>query len=63
MHGTVNDLRCAVPGRRGCRRPSSSRWGFLVEELRDVVADMARAAAQADIAIITGDMKVVDKGA
>lgn len=63
VHGTVNDLACtgAVP-----------RWltvGFVIEEgfafddLREVVADMAKAAEQAGVAIVAGDTKVVDTGA
>ena len=63
VHGTVNDL--AVTGAR-------PRWlaaafvieeGFPVDELRAVVADMAEAARAAGVAIVTGDTKVVDKGA
>jgi hydrogenase expression/formation protein HypE len=63
VHGTVNDL--AVIGAR-------PRWlsaafvleeGFLIDELRDVVADMADAASVAGVEIVTGDTKVVDRGA
>ena len=63
VHGTVNDL--AVMGAR-------PRWlsaafvleeGFLIDELRDVVADMADAASVAGVEIVTGDTKVVDRGA
>jgi hydrogenase expression/formation protein HypE len=63
VHGTVNDL--AVMGAR-------PRWlsaafvieeGFAIADLRAVVDDMAAAAAAAGVAIVTGDTKVVDKGA
>jgi hydrogenase expression/formation protein HypE len=63
VHGTVNDL--AVMGAR-------PRWlsaafvveeGFAVEDLRSVVADMAEAAAAAGVAVVTGDTKVVGRGA
>jgi hydrogenase expression/formation protein HypE len=63
VHGTVNDL--AVLGAR-------PRWlsaafvieeGFPVAELRAVVADMAEAAAAAGVTIVTGDTKVVGRGA
>jgi len=63
VHGTVNDL--AVMG----ARPS---WlsvafvieeGFAVAELREVAADMAAAAAAAGVQVVTGDTKVVDRGA
>ena len=64
VHGTVNDL--AVSGAR-------PQWlsaafvleeGFPVDELREIVADMAEAAAAiAGVAIVTGDTKVVQRGA
>jgi len=63
VHGTVNDL--AVQGAR-------ARWlsaafvieeGFPVAELRSVAADMAEAAATAGVSIVTGDTKVVGRGA
>lgn len=63
VHGTVNDL--AVMGAR-------PRWlsaafvveeGFPVSELRKVVADMSQAAADSGVAIVTGDTKVVGRGA
>lgn len=63
VHGTVNDL--AVSG-------AEPRWlsaGFVIEEglsidlLKDLVADMSQAAATAGVEIVTGDTKVVPKGA
>jgi hydrogenase expression/formation protein HypE len=63
VHGTVNDL--AVSG-------AEPRWlsaGFVIEEglsidvLRDIVADMTEAAARAGVEIVTGDTKVVPRGA
>ncbi len=63
VHGTVNDL--AVMGAR-------PEWlsaafvleeGFAVSELRKVVADMSEAAARAGVSIVTGDTKVVGRGA
>lgn len=62
VHGTVNDL--AVMGAR-------PRWlsaafvlqeGLAVEELQEIVADMAEAARQAHVQLVTGDTKVVDRG-
>lgn len=62
VHGTVNDL--AVSGAR-------PQWlsaafvieeGFAVERLRRIVADMQIAAANAGVAIVTGDTKVVARG-
>lgn len=63
VHGTVNDL--AVSG-------AEPRWlsaGFVIEEglpievLKDIVADMSEAAAAAGVQIVTGDTKVVARGA
>lgn len=61
--GTVNDL--AVMG-------AEPRWisvafvleeGFAVEELRAIVADMATMANRSRVRIVTGDTKVVERGA
>lgn len=63
VHGTVNDL--AVVG----ARPSWLSAAFVLEEgfpvaqLRSVVADMSEAAATAGVRIVTGDTKVVGRGA
>lgn len=61
--GTVNDL--AVGG----AKPLYLSCGFVLEEgleidiLRRVVASMRRLADQAGVAIVTGDTKVVERGA
>ncbi|MDQ7798205.1 MAG: hydrogenase expression/formation protein HypE [Candidatus Edwardsbacteria bacterium] len=61
--GTVNDL--AMKG----ARPLYLSAGFIIEEglsletLEKVVDSMAFAAREAGVAIVTGDTKVVDKGA
>ncbi len=63
VHGTVNDL--AMMG----ARPVAISAAFVLEEglpidvLRAVVADMAEAAAAAGVPVVTGDTKVVDRGA
>ncbi|OBK71389.1 hydrogenase expression/formation protein HypE [Mycobacterium sp. 1274761.0] len=63
VHGTINDL--AVSGAR-------PQWisaafvieeGFPISELREIVADMSEAAAKAGVQIVTGDTKVVGRGA
>ena len=63
VNGTVNDL--AVSG-------AQPRWlsaGFILEEglpidqLRAIAADMRQAADRAGVAIVTGDTKVVPRGA
>ena len=62
VNGTVNDL--AMCG----ARPLYLSAGFILEEglemetLRTVVTSMQRAAAAANVKLVTGDTKVVDKG-
>jgi hydrogenase expression/formation protein HypE len=63
VNGTVNDL--AMMG----ARPLALSAAFVLEEglpietLREVVADLAEAAAAAGVRVVTGDTKVVDRGA
>jgi hydrogenase expression/formation protein HypE len=63
VHGTVNDL--AVMGARPHWLSAAFviEEGFPVNELRQVVADMAEAAAASGVGIVTGDTKVVGRGA
>ncbi len=62
VYGTVNDL--AMCG----ARPLYLSAGFILEEglemdtLRTVVNSMQEAAAKANVKLVTGDTKVVDKG-
>lgn len=62
VNGTVNDL--AMCG----ARPLYLSAGFIIEEglpmdtLRRVAASMAEAASRAEVSIVTGDTKVVDRG-
>jgi hydrogenase expression/formation protein HypE len=62
VNGTVNDL--AVSG----ARPLYLSAGFVLEEgfpvadLRRITASMAAAAQRADVQIVTGDTKVVQRG-
>jgi hydrogenase expression/formation protein HypE len=63
VHGTVNDIAMAGG------RPSWVSVAFVLEEglpvaeLRAIAADMAEAARTAGVALVTGDTKVVDRGA
>jgi hydrogenase expression/formation protein HypE len=63
VHGTINDL--AMMG----ARPIAISAAFVLEEglsieiLREIVADMAEAAAAAGVPVVTGDTKVVNRGA
>lgn len=63
VNGTVNDL--AVMG-------AVPKWlavsvvleeGFALSELRELVADVATAAATAGVTVVAGDTKVVERGA
>jgi hydrogenase expression/formation protein HypE len=62
INGTVNDI--SMTG----AKPLYLTAGFIIEEglpmstLGQIVASMAAAAAKADVMVITGDTKVVDKG-
>jgi hydrogenase expression/formation protein HypE len=63
VNGTVNDL--AVMG--ACPLAISAAFvieeGFPVAELRAIVDDMAAAASAAGVEVVTGDTKVVNRGA
>jgi hydrogenase expression/formation protein HypE len=63
VHGTVNDL--AVMGARPHWLSAAFviEEGFAISELRRVVTDMTEAAAMSDVEIVTGDTKVVGRGA
>lgn len=62
VHGTINDV--AMSG----ARPLYLSAGFILEEgfpladLDRIVASMAKACAEAEVPIITGDTKVVERG-
>lgn len=62
VHGTLNDI--AMSG----ARPLYLTAGFILEEgfplssLEQIVISMAQAAHAANVAIVTGDTKVVEKG-
>lgn len=63
VNGTLNDL--AVMGARPLFLSCSMiiEEGFSIEELRKIVHSMADAAKLAEVKIVTGDTKVVEKGA
>jgi hydrogenase expression/formation protein HypE len=62
VHGTVNDIAMAGA------MPLYLTAGFIIEEgfpladLKRIVDAMAAAAREADVAIVTGDTKVVERG-
>jgi hydrogenase expression/formation protein HypE len=63
VHGTINDL--AMMGGRPVALSAAFviEEGFPIDSLREIVGDMAEAAAGAGISIVTGDTKVVEHGA
>jgi len=63
VHGTVNDL--AVSGARPMWLSAAFviEEGFAIAELHEIAAHMAEAAALAGVTLVTGDTKVVGKGA
>ncbi|MEU6701311.1 hydrogenase expression/formation protein HypE [Pseudonocardia sp. NPDC046786] len=63
VHGTVNDLAMAGAEPRWLTAAFVLAEGLAVEELKEIVADMAAAAADAGVAIVAGDTKVVPQGA
>ncbi|WP_082946271.1 hydrogenase expression/formation protein HypE [Mycobacterium sp. E1747] len=63
VHGTCNDLAMvgAVPS--WISAAFVLEEGLPIAELKEIVADMAAAAAAAGVRIVTGDTKVVPRGA
>lgn len=63
INGTVNDLAMCGALPRWISAAFVIEEGFRIEELTALVADMAAAAATAGVTVVTGDTKVVDRGA
>lgn len=63
VHGTCNDLAMAGAVPSWLSAAFVLEEGFPIAELKEIVADMAAAAEQAGVQIVTGDTKVVPKGA
>ena len=63
VHGTVNDLAMAGAKPSWISAAFVLEEGFNIAELKEIVADMAAAAVAAGVQIVTGDTKVVPKGA
>ena len=62
VYGTVNDLAMAGAKPRWLSAGFILEEGLPMETLRRVIASMRDAAAEADVKIVTGDTKVVDRG-
>lgn len=63
VHGTINDLACSGAVPQWLSAAFVLEEGFPIATLREIVADMAAAAAAAGVQIVTGDTKVVPRGA
>ncbi|MCB1016229.1 MAG: hydrogenase expression/formation protein HypE [Acidimicrobiales bacterium] len=63
VHGTVNDLAMVGARPEALSLAVILEEGFAVAELRDLVDDIAAAADVAGVRVVTGDTKVVGRGA
>jgi hydrogenase expression/formation protein HypE len=63
VHGTVNDLSMMGAQPTWISASFVIEEGYPIPELKAIVADMAEAAANAGVQVVTGDTKVVNKGA
>jgi hydrogenase expression/formation protein HypE len=63
VNGTANDLAVSGAVPKWIAAAFVIEEGFAVAELRGIVADMRQAANQAGVTIVTGDTKVVPRGA
>lgn len=63
IHGTVNDLACVGAVPRWIAAAFVIEEGFPIADLREIVADLRRAADRAGVLVVTGDTKVVDSDA
>jgi hydrogenase expression/formation protein HypE len=62
VHGTVNDLAMGGATPLFLSAAFIIEEGFSIDQLRRIVASMHEAAASADVQVVTGDTKVVEKG-
>ena len=62
VHGTINDLCMAGATPLYLSAGFILEEGFLIADLRRIVASMASAAREAGVSIVTGDTKVVQRG-
>jgi len=62
VHGTVNDLAMGGAVPLFLSAGFILEEGFPMEELRRIATSMAKAAAAAGVAVVTGDTKVVERG-
>ena len=63
VNGTLNDLAAMGAEPAALTVSLVLEEGLEVEELRSIVEDVARASSQAGVHVVTGDTKVVERGA
>ena len=63
VNGTINDVAAMGATPRALAVSFVLEEGLTVTEFRDIVAAVAGAAARAEVEIVTGDTKVVERGA
>ena len=63
VNGTINDLAAMGAEPMALAVSLVLEEGLAVDELRSIVDDVAQAAARAGVPIVTGDTKVVERGA
>ena len=63
VNGTINDVAAMGATPRALAASFVLEEGLAVTEFRDIVADVAAAATRAGVEIVTGDTKVVERGA
>jgi hydrogenase expression/formation protein HypE len=63
VHRTVNNLAVSGAVPRWLSAAFVIEEGFAISDLRELVADMASAAEAAGVTLVTGDTKVVPRGA
>lgn len=62
VNGTVNDILCCGARPRWLSAGFVIEEGFEISKLREIVSTMAEAARLAEVEIVTGDTKVVERG-
>jgi hydrogenase expression/formation protein HypE len=63
VHGTVNDLAMCGASPLALSAGFILEEGFAMEELERIIRSLAAAAKKAGVAVVTGDTKVVPRGA
>jgi hydrogenase expression/formation protein HypE len=62
VHGTVNDLAVSGATPRYLTLNAFIEEGFELAQLERIIADLARAAREANVAVVAGDTKVLRRG-